>query len=148
VTGFEAVDILDGVLAAVEQLESGRHEVENRYRRVVRREGNPSAREAVNRVFQRCSREWRGIGLIETSGLQLRSEFHQFDAARRFPFGGGDKVRGGDGDCIAGDVLCGRRRPIDCPHLGTSCTPEHPLGAPMVSSEGACAAYHLYARAL
>jgi hydrogenase expression/formation protein HypD len=145
VTGFEVVDLLAGVLAAVEQLESGRAEVENRYARAVRPDGNPLAREQVRRVFEVCDREWRGIGVIPASGLQLRPEFRSFDAAVRFP-AEARTVCPDRGDCIAGLVLQGRAKPAECPSFARACTPDRPLGAPMVSSEGVCAAYYAYAR--
>jgi len=145
VTGFEAVDLLAGVLAAVEQLESGRAEVENRYARAARPDGNPLAREQVRRVFEVCDREWRGIGIIPASGLQLRPEYRPFDAALRFPAATRPPCQD-RGECIAGLILQGRAKPGACPSFARTCTPDHPLGAPMVSSEGACAAYYAYAR--
>jgi hydrogenase expression/formation protein HypD len=145
VTGFEPADILNGVLAAVEQLESGRAEVENRYARAVRPDGNPLARENVKRVFEICDREWRGIGVIPASGLRLRREYTRFDAAARWP-AAERPPRAAEPECIAGLVLQGRAKPEACPSFGVSCTPDRPLGAPMVSSEGICAAYYAYAR--
>jgi hydrogenase expression/formation protein HypD len=142
VTGFEPADLLSGVLGAVEQLESGQCHVENRYARAVTREGNRVAREKVGRVFQCCDREWRGIGVIPRSGLQFRPEFRAFDAAHRFPFAGTDHASADP--CIAGSILQGHAKPRDCPLFGTRCTPDHPIGAPMVSSEGACSAYYVY----
>lgn len=144
VTGFEPVDLLEGMLMAVRQLEDGRHEVQNQYVRSVRREGNLQAREVMGEVFQVVDRRWRGVGLIPSSGLGLREEFSRFDAARRFEI----PVRSVDEpeECRAGEVLRGILKPNDCEAFGTSCTPEHPLGAPMVSSEGACAAYYNYGR--
>jgi len=144
VTGFEPLDILEGIWMAVQQLEEGRAEVENQYVRTVRRQGAPAAREAVERVFQLVDRRWRGIGMIPRSGLGLREEFADFDAEVRF--GLGDLAVEEPAECRAGDVLRGQLKPVDCPAFGTRCTPEHPLGAPMVSSEGACAAYHNYGR--
>jgi hydrogenase expression/formation protein HypD len=145
VTGFEAVDLLAGVLAAVEQLEAGRAEVENRYARAVRPNGNPLACDQVRRVFEVCDREWRGIGVIPSSGLRLRPEYRSFDAAIRFPAAARPACRD-HGECIAGLVLQGRAKPAACPSFARTCTPDRPLGAPMVSSEGACAAYYAYAR--
>jgi hydrogenase expression/formation protein HypD len=144
VTGFEPVDLLEGILMAVRQLEDGRHEVENQYVRSVRREGTVSAKGLVARVFELVDRQWRGVGPIPRSGLGLRPEFADFDAELRF--GLGDIVVSEPAECHAGEVLRGTLKPYQCPAFGTRCTPEHPLGAPMVSSEGACAAYFNYAR--
>jgi hydrogenase expression/formation protein HypD len=144
VTGFEPVDILEGMLLAVRQLEDGRHEVENQYVRSVRREGTRPAQDLVRRVFRLTDRQWRGIGAIPASGLQLREEYADFDAEVRF---GLEALTVNEpAECRAGDVLRGNLKPTQCPAFGTRCTPEHPLGAPMVSSEGACAAYYNYAR--
>jgi hydrogenase expression/formation protein HypD len=140
VTGFEPVDILEGMLMAVRQLEEGRSEVENQYVRAVQREGNRPARELVDTVFQVVDRQWRGVGLIPGSGLGLREEFADFDAERRFDLSLITAVE--PEACRAGDVLRGKIKPVDCSAFGTLCTPERPLGAPMVSSEGACAAYY------
>jgi len=142
VTGFEPVDLAAGVLGVVRQLNEGRHEVENAYARSVRAEGNPKARALVNEVFELGDRAWRGIGMIPRSGLHLRDEFHAYDAHRRFPV---VLPPSRESDvCIAGLVLQGRRRPGECPAFGNDCTPDHPLGATMVSDEGACAAYYRY----
>ena len=144
VTGFEPVDILEGTLMAVQQLEEGRHEVENQYVRSVRREGNRPAQELVSKVFTLVNRKWRGIGEIPMSGFGLTEEFAAFDAERKF---GLEDIRAEESpECRAGDVLVGRIKPMECPAFGTRCNPEHPLGAPMVSSEGACAAYYNFAR--
>jgi hydrogenase expression/formation protein HypD len=144
VTGFEPVDILEGIWMAIRQLEEGRSEVENQYTRSVRRDGNRSARDIVSRVFQLVDRQWRGIGEIPMSGLGLRDEFAAWDAEQKFDLQG---IRATEpAECRAGDVLRGRIKPIECAEFGTTCTPENPLGAPMVSSEGACAAYWAYAR--
>lgn len=144
VTGFEPVDILQGVLRCVIQLEEGRAEVENQYARCVRPEGNPAARAQIEAVFEVVPRKWRGIGLIPDSGWGLKPAYERFDAARRF---GVETIEADEPpECIAGEVLQGHRRPTDCPMFGTACTPEHPLGAPMVSAEGACAAYYRYRR--
>jgi len=144
VTGFEPLDLLEGMLLAVRQLEEGRHEVENQYARSVRRDGNQPAQDLVTRVFELVDRNWRGIGPIPRSGLGLRAEFAAFDAERRFDVSG---IRTTEPTaCHAGDVLRGVLKPFDCPAFGGACTPEHPLGAPMVSSEGACAAYYNYGR--
>lgn len=142
VTGFEPVDILQGILMCVRQLEEGRCEVENQYLRSVKEEGNPSAQALIEQVFRIIPREWRGLGEIPASGLGLASEFSAYDAERRFTFGNApsqDNER-----CLSGLVLQGRLQPDECPHFGNTCKPEHPLGATMVSSEGACAAYYRY----
>jgi hydrogenase expression/formation protein HypD len=144
VTGFETVDIMEGMLMAVEQLESGRFEVENQYVRSVKREGTVPARTLVSEVFELVDRKWRGIGEIPRSGLGLRPEFADFDAELRF--GLSDLSVAEPAECRAGDVLRGKLKPFECPAFGVSCTPERPLGAPMVSSEGACAAYFNYGR--
>ncbi|AZP15408.1 hydrogenase formation protein HypD [Streptomyces aquilus] len=144
VTGFEPLDLLEGILLAVRQLESGRCEVENQYARAVRRAGNTEAQDAVREVFRVTDRAWRGIGKLPGSGLELTEEYARFDAARRFDVGGLSPVE--DPECIAGSILTGARLPTDCPAYGTRCTPRHPLGAPMVSSEGTCAAFHAAGR--
>ncbi|HWQ92574.1 MAG TPA: hydrogenase formation protein HypD [Clostridia bacterium] len=144
VTGFEPLDILQGVLMCVEQLETGRAEVENQYSRSVRREGNVPARQLMAKVFQVIPRKWRGVGEIPLSGLGLREAYAAFDAEHRF---GVAAIRVEESsDCRSGLVLQGKLKPLDCPVFGTVCTPEHPLGATMVSSEGACAAYYRYRR--
>ena len=144
VTGFEPLDLLEGVQMAVAQLEQGRAEVENQYRRAVRREGNRPAQQRIAEVFEIGPRKWRGIGEIPASGLRLRERYRAFDAEERFPIGIGPVEE--SSECIAGLVLQGLKKPFECPAFGTRCTPESPLGAPMVSSEGACAAYYLYGR--
>jgi len=145
VTGFEPVDLLQGILMTVRALEEGRWGVENQYSRSVSREGNRPARELLGRVFEVADRKWRGIGKIPASGLALREAFRSFDAEHRFEVGeiSAEESR----ECIAGEILLGARKPHHCPAFGGRCTPEHPLGAPMVSSEGACAAYYHYGRA-
>jgi hydrogenase expression/formation protein HypD len=140
VTGFEPLDLLEGILMAVRQLEAGRFEVENQYARAVRRTGNAPAQEALRRVFRVTDRPWRGIGAIPSSGLALAEEYAAFDAARRFDVGALSTVE--DPTCIAGQVLTGAKVPTDCAAYGTRCTPRSPLGAPMVSSEGTCAAFY------
>lgn len=142
VTGFEPVDILNGILTAVKMLESGRYEVENSYARSVQREGNKHALKTMYEAFEVCDRQWRGIGLIPASGLSIRNKYSAFDAEKHFTL---DNIIPEEPEiCIAGSVLRGVARPSDCPAFGTACTPDHPLGAPMVSSEGACAAYYQY----
>jgi len=142
VTGFEPVDILEGLLRCLRQLEAGRAEVENAYSRVVRAEGNIPARAIAQQVFEVVDREWRGLGPIPASGWGLREEFHAYDASRRFGLAAAPASP--PTECISGSILRGLAKPFDCPAFGTRCTPEHPVGAPMVSSEGACAAYYRY----
>ncbi|MFJ2766760.1 hydrogenase formation protein HypD [Streptomyces sp. NPDC087300] len=144
VTGFEPLDLLEGILMAVTQLEEGRHDVENQYARAVHRTGNTTAQDVLARVFRITDRAWRGIGTLPASGLELAPEYAAFDAARRFDVSGLHSVE--DPDCIAGDILTGARLPTDCRAYGTRCTPRTPLGAPMVSSEGTCAAFHAAGR--
>jgi hydrogenase expression/formation protein HypD len=144
VTGFEPLDILEGLRRAVVQLESGRHEVDNAYARVVPAEGNPAARAMLADVFEVCDRAWRGIGVIPGSGWRLSPAYRDFDAEHRFDVGGittSESAR-----CRAGEVLQGMIKPHECEAFGTACTPRTPLGATMVSNEGACAAYYLYRR--
>ena len=144
VTGFEPVDILEGLLMVITQLEEGRAEVENQYRRSVRREGNRQAQQIVREVFQVSDRTWRGIGTIPLSGLALREPYRRYDALERFP---PTQAPGEESaECIAGLILQGLKKPPECSAFAVRCTPETPLGAPMVSSEGACAAYYLYGR--
>ncbi len=144
VTGFEPVDLLQGILMAVKQLESGRNEVENQYSRVVKREGNSHALDVIRSVFEVADRDWRGIGTIPMSGYELRSEYQKYNAAEKFEI---DPVRREEPkECMAGKVLKGLMKPQDCPQFGKGCTPMHPMGAPMVSSEGACAAYYHYSQ--
>jgi hydrogenase expression/formation protein HypD len=145
VTGFEPLDILEGVWLCVRQLEAGRAAVENQYSRSVRRDGNASARRIIEEVFRVIPRRWRGIGDIAESGLGLAEAYAGFDAERRFsPVSMEDEA---SGECISGLVLRGERKPTECPAFGTRCTPERPLGVTMVSGEGACAAYYRYGRA-
>jgi hydrogenase expression/formation protein HypD len=146
VTGFEPLDILQGVLMAVQQLEAGTHDVQNQYRRVVQRDGNRAAQALVNDVFEVCDRKWRGVGSIPKSGYKLRYEFREHDAERIFDTTEIDTKE--SEICISGLVLQGVKKPHDCPAFGKQCTPEHPLGATMVSAEGACAAYYAYGRHL
>jgi hydrogenase expression/formation protein HypD len=144
VTGFEPFDLLRGVLASVRQLEAGTYRVENAYPRAVAAEGNPAARRMVEEVFVVGDRKWRGLGEIPASGLFLAPKYARFDAEKVFGLGGLD-VRE-PAECRSGLVLQGRLKPPECPEFGRRCTPEHPLGATMVSSEGACAAYFHYRR--
>jgi hydrogenase expression/formation protein HypD len=144
VTGFEPVDILEGVLHCVRQLENGRAEVENQYARAVTRAGNRRAQELMAKVYRVVDRTWRGLGVIPRSGLGLSERYADLDAERRFAVGGPAVEE--PSECIAGLVLQGAKKPHECPAFGTRCTPERPLGAPMVSSEGACAAYYRYRR--
>jgi len=144
VTGFEPLDILQGVWQCLRQLEEGRAEVEIQYTRAVRPEGNPLAAGRIREVFEPVARKWRGIGEIPASGLGLRAAYARFDARNRF---GLPQIAAEEpAECLAGEVLQGHRCPRDCPAFGVRCTPERPLGAPMVSAEGACAAYYRYRR--
>jgi len=142
VTGFEPLYLLQGIYLALKALEEGRCEVENQYARSVTREGNRAAQQLLSQVFQVCGRQWRGIGLIPRSGYCLRSEFASIDAEKRFDVG--HLIVQESSLCIAGEILQGHKKPQQCQAFGTMCTPEHPLGAPMVSAEGACAAYYHY----
>jgi hydrogenase expression/formation protein HypD len=144
VTGFEPLDILQGICMCVHQLENNRAEVENQYSRSVRREGNRPAQELIRKVFRVAPRKWRGIGQIAQSGLRLREKYVEFDAEKRF--GIADRSTDESTECLSGLILQGIRKPPECAQFGYGCTPEHPLGATMVSSEGACAAYYLYRR--
>ena len=144
VTGFEPIDILQGIRRCVLQLEAGEAKVENQYARAVKREGNLPAQHMVREVFQVIDRKWRGIGVIPRSGFGLSPAYAEFDAERRF--GVADYHADEPSECLSGLVLQGVRKPVDCPAFGTRCTPEHPLGATMVSNEGACAAYYRYRR--
>src|ERR1043166_5187717 len=146
ITGFEPLDLLEGTLMALRQLEQGRAEVENQYSRVVKREGNRVSQDLVHQVFEVCDRKWRGIGSIPKSGYKLRWEFREHDAERLFDV---KEIATQEPDtCISGLVLKGVKKPQDCPAFGKQCTPDHPLGATMVSAEGACAAYYAYGRHL
>ena len=146
VTGFEPLDLLEGILMAIRQIEEGRAVVENQYARAVKREGNRSAQAVVGRIFEPGDRTWRGIGSIPASGLHIRSEFAKFDAEARFEVG--DIHTQEHPACIAGQILQGTKTPLDCAAYGTLCSPQKPLGAPMVSSEGVCSAYHAAGRGL
>ena len=146
VTGFEPVDLLQGIFMVVQQLERGEYKVDNQYARVVKEDGNKSAVQLLKKVFDVKQRSWRGIGTIPDSGYELAEAYSNFDAKKKF----GLKIQesAGFGDCMAGEILKGIKKPNQCPHFGNKCTPENPMGAPMVSSEGACAAYYHYSRHL
>lgn len=142
VTGFEPLDILQGIYMCIKQLEEKRYEVENAYSRVVSREGNNNAREIMYEVFEICNRKWRGIGEIENSGFKIKEKYREYDAELKF--GVVNNYIEVSDECISGLVLQGMKKPSDCSAFGKLCTPEHPLGATMVSSEGTCSAYFLY----
>jgi len=144
ITGFEPLDLLEGLLRALRQLEQGRAEVENQYGRAVRPEGNSASRALIEDVFEVCDRKWRGVGLIPASGYTLRPEYRDHDAERRFSV---EDIQTEESPvCQSGEILKGLKKPHDCPAFGRECTPQNPLGATMVSSEGACAAYFAYGR--
>jgi hydrogenase expression/formation protein HypD len=144
VTGFEPLDLVHGILSTIEQLEQGIYEVQNAYPRVVSRTGNAGAQAIISKVFKSVDRSWRGIGLIPQSGWGLRDEYAEFDAERRFDV---SHIQTRESEvCIAGQILQGLKKPTQCPAFGTLCKPENPLGAPMVSSEGACSAFYRYSR--
>jgi hydrogenase expression/formation protein HypD len=145
VTGFEPVDLLQGIAMLVAQLEKGEYKLENQYSRVVEEEGNPAARKMIDDVFESSDREWRGIGTIPGSGFELREDFSAYDANKKFRVNIAKAEE--NKDCIAGHVLRGLKKPHECSEFGKRCTPANPLGAPMVSSEGACAAYYHYSQA-
>ncbi len=144
ITGFEPLDLLEGILWTLRQLESGRAELENPYARAVRPDGNPASRRLIDDVFQVCDRKWRGIGPIAQSGYKLRDDYRDHDAERIFEVEGIETHE--SSVCISGQILKGLKKPHDCPAFGRECTPQTPLGATMVSSEGACAAYYAYGR--
>ena len=143
ITGFEPLDLVQGIYMAVNQLEKGIYEVENQYARVVKEEGNKAAITVINQVFEIGDREWRGIGEIPNSGYKLKKEFEGFDAELKFGISHIQVAE--NSDCIAGEILKGIKKPHQCSQFGKKCTPSNPLGAPMVSSEGACAAYYHFA---
>ncbi|MBX3256265.1 MAG: hydrogenase formation protein HypD [Chitinophagaceae bacterium] len=140
VTGFEPVDLLQGILMLVKQLEAGTYNVENQYTRVVRPEGNPQARAVIEKVFEVSNREWRGIGSIPVSGYEVNKQYTAFDANKKMNISIAKAEE--SKECIAGEILKGLKKPSQCPQFGKKCTPINPLGAPMVSSEGACAVYY------
>ena len=144
ITGFEPLDLLEGVLRAVQRLEAGQCGVDNQYARVVRADGNSASQALLQRVFEVCDRKWRGIGLLPNSGLRLRPEYRAHDALHVFDIG--EIMTEESTTCISGQILRGVKKPLDCPSFGVACTPETPLGATMVSSEGACAAFYSYGR--
>ena len=144
ITGFEPLDIVQGILANVQQLEAGRTDIENSYPRAVSFDGNKPAQEMIKKVFMDCDRKWRGIGEIPMSGWELRPEYDEFNAEKRFDVAAITTEE--SPLCIAGEILQGLKKPHDCTAFGTECSPEHPLGATMVSTEGACAAYYKYGR--
>ena len=142
VTGFEPVDLLYGIYRCVSQLEAGSYEVEHAYKRAVPEQGNAAARQLMDEMLEPCDQDWRGIGIIPSSGLQLRSEYKRYSSRMRFQLCPEENQIASE--CIAGLIMRGLRHPSDCPHFGKACHPTHPLGAPMVSSEGVCAAYYRY----
>jgi hydrogenase expression/formation protein HypD len=146
ITGFEPIDILQGVLMCVRQLEQGRAELENEYTRAVQREGNPEAQKMIGRVFVVSDRAWRGLGVIPQSGYSLSEEFRDYNAELLFDVGNIHALE--PAICMSGEILKGLKKPLDCPAFGKQCSPENPLGATMVSAEGACAAYYNYGRHL
>lgn len=144
VTGFEPADLLYGIYRCILQLEGGTATVENAYKRIVRENGNTAMCKLMDEMLQPFSQDWRGIGTIKNSGLELRQEFAQFDALKKFPQSKNKEIVAAENICIAGDIMKGYKQAADCPHFGTACNPEHPVGAPMVSTEGVCAAYYNY----
>ena len=143
-TGFEPIDVLEGILLAVQLLEEGRYEVTNQYLRAVQRDGNRPAQDLVNKIYEVGDRKWRGIGEIPQSGLMIRNEYSNYDAEKKFNVG--NIITQESDKCIAGVILQGLKKPHECPAFGKECTPMNPLGATMVSSEGACSAYYKYQR--
>jgi len=146
ITGFEPLDLVEGIYMSVKQLEEGRYEVENQYARVVKEGGNPEAKKIINTVFEVGDRAWRGLGVIPKSGYVLKKAYQAYDA--EIKFGIQAMTAPENPDCIAGQILKGIKKPHQCSEFGKACTPANPLGAPMVSSEGACAAYYHYANNL
>ena len=142
ITVFEPVDLLQGILMTVKQLEAGIFLVENQYTRSVRPDGNARAQATIQAVFEVSDRNWRGIGMIPQSGYEVSEKYKNYNARVKFQLG--EPQVEGSNDCISGEIMKGLKKPFQCPHFGKKCNPEHPLGAPMVSSEGACAAYFHY----
>ena len=140
VTGFEPLDLLQGIYMLIKQLEEGRVEVENQYSRIVTEKGNMEAQKVISEVFEISDRDWRGVGTIAKSGYGIKKKYEEYDADKRFSITIEKAIE--NAECIAGDILRGNKKPFECMHFGKKCNPEHPLGAPMVSSEGACAAYY------
>ena len=146
VTGFEPLDLLQGIYMLIKQLEEGRIDVENQYSRIVTEKGNLAAQKTILEVFEISDRDWRGVGTILKSGYEIKKEYEEFDADKKFEIA--VKKAEENAECIAGDILRGNKKPFECIHFGKKCNPEHPLGAPMVSSEGACAAYYHFSNNL
>ena len=144
VTGFEPADLLLGIYQCIKQLEENRAQVENAYKRAVRNEGNPAARQLMAEMLMSADYDWRGIGVIPQSGFVLHEKYAVFDAAKKFPRVSSEKQENTDNQCIAGEIMKGVKNVADCPFFATRCTPEHPMGAPMVSDEGVCSAYYKY----
>ncbi len=144
VTGFEPLDILQGLYFCVEMLEKGEYAVVNQYQRCVNEQGNPSAQSVLENVFKVVDRSWRGIGVIPESGLGFQDEYAEFDASLKYPME--ESIPFKDNGCISGLILQGKKKPCECPLFGSKCIPENPLGAPMVSNEGACSAYYHYSK--
>jgi hydrogenase expression/formation protein HypD len=144
VTGFEPIDLLQGIYMAVRQLEEGVAKVENQYIRVVHRDGNLLAQETIGKVFAVSDRDWRGIGTIPSSGWEVNTNYQRYNARKKFALSPTESKE--NPSCLAGEIMKGKMKPFDCPHFGKGCTPERPLGAPMVSSEGACAAYYHFSQ--
>lgn len=146
VTGFEPLDLLQGILMVIKQLEAGTHEVQNQYSRVVTEEGNIHAQKTISSVFEVSSHDWRGIGNIPDSGFKIKDKYKDYDANQKFDIK--IKKHEENAECIAGEILRGTKKPFECPQFGKKCHPENPLGAPMVSTEGACAAYYHFSHNL
>ena len=144
VTGFEPVDLLQGIWMALRQLEKGETRLENQYARVVHQQGNPLAKSVISQVFETGDRTWRGIGSISRSGYEVNADYRLYNARIKFNLSQTEVKE--NTECISGQIMKGLKKPYQCPHFGKKCRPEHPLGAPMVSSEGACAAYYDYSR--
>lgn len=142
ITGFEPVDLLEGIALLIEELEAGRYEVVNQYKRAVKQEGNKEARAIIDKVFRIADRDWRGLGQIQKSGYEIRDSFASFDASKVFDTETLDAYE--SSLCISGEILMGSKKPTDCPEFGRSCNPENPLGATMVSEEGTCANYYKF----
>ena len=145
ITGFEPVDLLQGILMSVKQLEKGEYKVENQYARYVQRQGNKAAMDTIFEVFEVSSRTWRGIGNIPDSGYEVNDQYKRYNARLKFKLNLPEAKE--NSECISGEIMKGLKKPVQCPNFGTACKPEHPLGAPMVSSEGSCAAYYHYSSA-